>query len=77
MAAVTLEQAKEMLASWLEAEKAVMSNQSYSIGSRSITRANLSEIRKSIQYWSKIIDLKERKKRGKGTARISSIIPMD
>lgn len=62
MTAVTLEKAKEMLDSWLEAEKAVMSGQSYTIGSRSITKANLLEIRKSVQYWSKIINMKERKK---------------
>ena len=50
MSAITLEIAKEHLDIWLEAEKAVALGQSYTIGSRSLTRANLSEIRKSIQY---------------------------
>ncbi len=33
---------------YLEAERAVLSGQSYQIGNRQLTRANLSEIRKAI-----------------------------
>ena len=33
---------------YLDAEKAVLSGQSYQIGNRQLTRANLSEIRKAI-----------------------------
>ena len=36
------------LAMYLEAEKKVMTGQSYTIGNRSLTRANLAEIRKAI-----------------------------
>ena len=36
------------LAMYLEAEKRVMPGQSYTIGNRSLTRANLAEIRKAI-----------------------------
>ena len=36
------------LAMYLEAEKVVMTGQSYTIGNRSLTRANLAEIRKAI-----------------------------
>ena len=36
------------LAMYLEAEKRVMTGQSYTIGNRSLTRANLAEIRKAI-----------------------------
>ena len=36
------------LAMYLEAEKVVMAGQSYTIGNRSLTRANLAEIRKAI-----------------------------
>ena len=36
------------LAMYLEAEKVVMTGQSYTIGNRSLTRANLTEIRKAI-----------------------------
>lgn len=36
---------------WREAEKAVAAAQSYKIGSRALTRANLSEIVARIKYW--------------------------
>ena len=36
------------LAMYREAEKRVMTGQSYTIGNRSLTRANLAEIRKAI-----------------------------
>ncbi|MBG9548396.1 DUF6148 family protein [Cytobacillus firmus] len=48
---ITLERANLHLQSWLDAELAVSSGQSYSIGSRSLTRASLPEIRKQINYW--------------------------
>ena len=51
MAGITLETAKRHLDAWLEAELAVTNAQSYTIGSRTMTKANLTEIRKSIEYW--------------------------
>ncbi|MEK4247112.1 DUF6148 family protein [Psychrobacillus sp. FSL K6-2684] len=50
---ITLERAKTHYVAWLDAELAVSTGQSYSIGSRSLTRANLAEIRKQIDYWEK------------------------
>lgn len=50
MAGITLETAKRHLDAWLEAELAVTNAQSYTIGSRTMTKANLTEIRKSIEY---------------------------
>ncbi len=47
----TLEEAKEFLALWLQAQAAVASGQSYKIGTRSLERANLSEILGMIRYW--------------------------
>ncbi len=38
----------ERLKLYLEAEKAVLSGQSYTIGNRTLTRANLATIRKAI-----------------------------
>lgn len=40
--------ANERLKLYVEAERAVLSGQSYTIGNRQLTRANLSEIRKAI-----------------------------
>ena len=41
MAGITLKIAKKHLNAWLEAELEVTTNQSYTIGSRSLTRADL------------------------------------
>lgn len=77
MAAITLEIAKEHLDIWLEAEKAVALGQSYTIGSRSLTRANLSEIRKSIQYWKDTVIALENANMQKGRNRITRVVPRD
>lgn len=51
MAGITLAQAQTKLDNYMAAEDAVLSGQSYSIGSRQLTRANLSEIRSGIAAW--------------------------
>jgi len=52
MAGITLAQAEAMLAAYMDAETAVLSNQSYSMGDRSLTRANLKEIQDGITAWN-------------------------
>lgn len=51
MAGITQAQAEARLTAYMAAEQAVLSNQSYSIGGRAMTRANLREIRDGITYW--------------------------
>ena len=51
MAGITLETAQKHLDAWLEAEMQVTNAQSYTIGSRTLTKANLTEIRNAIEYW--------------------------
>ena len=53
MAGITLAQAEPQLASWLAADTAVATGQSYSIAGRSLTRANAKEIRDNITFWDK------------------------
>ena len=53
MAGITLVQAETQLTSWLAADTAVATGQSYSIGGRSLTRANAKEIRDNITFWDK------------------------
>lgn len=43
---------KERLSQYMEAEAVVLTGQSYSIGGRSFTRANLADIRRGVEYWS-------------------------
>lgn len=77
MAGITLETARRHLDEWLEAEMAVTGAQSYTIGSRTMTKANLGEIRKSIDYWNKkVVELENMAKRG-GRNRIYRVVPRD
>ena len=52
MAGITLESAQKHLDIWMKAEMTVATGQSYTIGKRSLTRANLTEIRNAIEYWN-------------------------
>jgi hypothetical protein len=52
MAGITLAQAEAKLALYLEAEEKVLGGQEYTIGSRSLKRADLAEIRSGITYWN-------------------------
>lgn len=52
MTAIKKEDAQRHLDIWMEAEAAVATGQSYQIGSRSLTRANLKEIRDTIEFWA-------------------------
>lgn len=47
-----LEIARKHLEAWLAAELEVTTHQSYTIGSRSLTKADLSEIGERIKYWT-------------------------
>jgi hypothetical protein len=51
MAGITLAQAQAQLDAWLAASLAVAGNQSYTIGMRTLTRANAKEIQGLISYW--------------------------
>ena len=76
MAIWTIVEAKENLRLWIEAEKAVaIAGQSYKIGTRSVTRANLSEIRRQIQFWRNEVDKLESGR--KGGVRVIRAIPRD
>lgn len=77
MSGITLETAKKHLDMWLEAEAAVATGQSYSIGSRTLTRANLSEIRSTIDYWNNKVAELENISNNRGRNRIIRAVPRD
>lgn len=73
----SLEIAKKHLDAWLTAELEVTTHQSYTIGSRSLTKANLSEIRQQIEYWrNQVARLENIEKRG-GRNRVFRAVPRD
>jgi len=60
MAGITLAQATAKLMTWLDADDAVASGQSYSIQGRALTRADAAIIRENIDYWdNKVKELTE------------------
>ncbi|OPY15232.1 MAG: hypothetical protein A4E66_00151 [Syntrophus sp. PtaB.Bin001] len=74
MAGITLEQAEAQLAVWIAANTAVSSNQSYTIGNRSLTRTNSSEILKNIEFWD--AKVKELSSSPSGKRYMASVIPV-
>lgn len=52
MAGITLAQAQTQLAAYLAAETAVLAGQSYEIGGRKLTRADLEFIQKGTEIWN-------------------------
>ena len=77
MAGVTLETAQKHLDAWLEAELTVTTGQSYTIGSRVLTRANLTEIRNAIDYWNKKVIALDNMKKAGGRNRVRRVVPRD
>ena len=77
MAGITLETAQRHLDEWLEAELAVTNAQSYVIGSRTMTKANLGEIRKSIEYWQGKVNALENAVKYGGRNRVRRFVPRD
>lgn len=77
MSAITLDIAKKHLNAWLEAELEVTTNQSYSIGTRSLTRANLAEIRQQITFWKAEVEKLEKAAKVGGRNRIMRVVPRD
>ncbi|MBT2717540.1 MULTISPECIES: DUF6148 family protein [Bacillaceae] len=73
MNGVTLERAQLHLEAWLDAELAVSTGQSYSMGTRQLTRANLTEISKQIAFWRKEINSLS----GQSGKRVMRYIPRD
>lgn len=69
---ITKEIAQRQLEHWLIADEKVAKNQSYTIGTRSYTRADAAIITEKINYWSdKVLELSG----AKGRRRITRLIP--
>jgi hypothetical protein len=75
MGGITVEIAREKLNTWLEAEEALATSQSYTMGTMSLTRADLKQVRENITYWNDMVTKLDRT--GKGRNRIYRGIPMD
>lgn len=70
--ATRLEMKKQRLAMYYEAEQAILTGQSYTIGGQTLNRANLSHVVKQIKELEKEITRLER-----GGSRVRRVIPID
>ena len=72
-----IEIARHHLNAWLAAELELTTHQSYKIGSRSLTKADLGQIRKQIEFWqNRVAQLENAEKRG-GRNRVVRAVPRD
>lgn len=71
MAGITLAQAQARLDEYLAAEQAILSGQSYRIGERQLTRANLADIQLGIKTW----DTRVGELAAKTSGRSRAIVP--
>ncbi len=57
---------EEKLKTWLAAEQAIATGQSYQIGSRMLTRADLKAVREEMEYWAKNLAAVENEENHRG-----------
>lgn len=75
MAGITLETAQRQLDLWIAAEERVSHGQSYQIGNRSLTNADLTQIGKRIEYWSNKVEALSAARKGRN--RMGHFVPRD
>lgn len=74
---ITLKEAQQHLEMWLNAESEIATSQSYTIGTRSLTRANLKEVREQIKYWQNKVEELEKAESRRGRNCTYRAIPRD
>jgi len=77
MAGIALQEAQKHLDLWLKAEEGIATSQSYTIGTRSLTRANLKEVREHIKFWQNKVAELENIAANKGRNRVYRAVPRD
>lgn len=65
------------LQTWLDAEEAVAAGQSYQIGTRMLTRADLKQIREQMEYWAGKLAEAEAEEKCGGRNRTYRFVPRD
>lgn len=68
---------QEKLNTWLAAEESIATGQSYQIGTRMLTRADLDDVRKEMEYWAgKLAEAEAQEKNG-GRNRLYRFVARD
>lgn len=77
MAVFSKELCRKKMNTWLAAEEAVATGQSYQIGTRTLTRADLKQIRDELEYWGKKLAEAEAEEKSGGRNRMYRFCPRD
>ncbi len=77
MAIYTKEFCRRKLETWLAAEEAIATGQRYQIDDRSLTRADLYDVRKEIEFWEGKLATAEAEERYGGRNRMFRFVPRD
>lgn len=77
MAIFSVKICQEKLNTWLAAEESIATGQSYQIGTRMLTRADLDDVRKEMEYWAgKLAEAEAQEKNG-GRNRLYRFVARD
>ena len=77
MAIYSKEYCKRKLQTWLAAEEAIATGQRYQIDDRSLTRADLYDVRKEIEFWEGKLVQAEMEEQYGGRNRMFRFVPRD
>lgn len=77
MAVFSKELCKRKLDIWLAAEERVATGQSYQIGTKMLTRADLKAIRAEMEYWAAKLAEAEAEEKAGGRNRMYRFCPRD
>lgn len=62
---------------WLAAEQAIATGQSYQIENRALTRADLKQVREELEYWAGKLAEAEAEEQHGGRNRVFHFVPRD
>lgn len=68
---------EKKLKTWMAAEDAIATGQSYQMGTHMLTRANLNAVREQIKYWAGELAKAEAAEQRGGRNRIFQFVPRD
>ncbi len=77
MAVFSKKLCKQKLETWLAAEESIATGQSYQIGTRMLTRANLKEVREEMEYWAGKLAEVEAEEKHNGRNSVYRVVQRD
>ncbi len=77
MAIFTKSLCEKKLNTWLAAEEAIATGQRYQIGTRMLTRADLEDVRKEMEYWATKLAEAEAEEKAGGRNRMYHFVARD